>query len=699
MDPKDQILARMYVVLTLLSLVPLLVVGQVLLIHLTEGSELREQGRSQAASYIDLPAKRGAILDRAGRTLAVNAARYDLALDPTIAGFSNYQQTFFERLSKLTGQPAGSLRRKVRDRTSKQYVMLVRGMGEAQKEEVETWDIPGVILHPKFARRYNYGTMASHILGHVNTDLEGLAGVELQYDAYLRGTPGRRAAQRDRRGIRKAVVGGAVVEPKHGETVVLTIDLIRQTILEEELAKGVAESGATWGAALAVDPHTGAILALANVPTYDPNHAAVYSDAARRNHTVTDRLEPGSTFKLIGSVAALERGVVQMDDIVDTGAGWAVFGGRTMHDTHAHGKISFTDVIAQSSNIGMAKTASRMKPGDLYQYARNMGFGQPTWVDLPGEVAGTLRKPASWSGTSLTSISIGYEVEVTPLQLVMAYAALANGGLLRHPYIVAERRDLTGKTIWSADRDPARRDSVRRVFDEETAEQLIPAFTRVVDEGTAKNAQVEGLPIAGKTGTARKVVGGSYGSGRYRATFVGFFPADDPQVAMVVVMDEPKSSIYGGSVSAPVFQRVAKRWIGTFPKIAARMAPPDSLPSVKDLPVPDVTQQPAIVAVRQLRAAGYYVEEEAPSLAPVAKQTPEAGTPKKPGAHVRLVLAEGASDSTDTMPDLKGLSGREALFVLQKHGVQARLEGSGTVVEQSPEAGATLPREAVLRCR
>jgi cell division protein FtsI (penicillin-binding protein 3) len=572
-------------------------------------------------------------------------------------------------------------------------------MGEAQKEEVEAWDIPGVILHPKFARRYNYGYTASHILGHVNTDLEGLGGVELQYDAYLRGTPGRRAAQRDMRGVRKAVVGGAVVEPKHGETVVLTIDLIRQTILEEELAKGVAESGATWGTALAVDPHTGAILALANVPTYDPNRAAAFSEAARRNHAVTDHLEPGSTFKLIGSVAALERGLVEMDDIIDTGPGWHVFGGRTMKDTHAHGKITFTEVIAQSSNIGMAMTAERMKSGDLYQYARNMGFGQPTWVDLPGEVGGTLRKPKSWSATSRTSISIGYEVEVTPLQLVMAYAALANGGLLRHPYIVAERRDLTGKIIWSADRDPARRDSVRRVFDEDTARKLIPAFTRVVDEGTANNAQVEGLPVAGKTGTARKVVNGSYAGGRYRATFVGFFPADNPQVAMVVVMDEPKSSIYGGSVSAPVFQRVAERWIGTFPQIAARMAPPDSLPDMKDLPVPDVTHQPAMVAARHLRAAGYYVETDEPSMAPVTKQAPEAGTPKKPGAHVRLVLADATTDSTDTMPDVSGLSGREAMFVLQKHGVRARLEGSGVVVEQSPKAGAALPRDAVLRCR
>lgn len=698
MGPKDQILARMYVVLTLLSLLPLLVAGQVVWIHLSEGAELRTQGEKQARSFVELPAKRGAILDRSGRTLVVNAPRYDVALDPTYPGFEKVERSFFVKLSRLTGQSSNVLRRKVRDRTSEKYVLLVRGLSEAQKEAIDSWEIPGLILHPKFARRYNYGTTAAHVLGHVDADLTGKAGLELQYDAFLRGVPGRRAVQRDRRGVLKAAVGGAVVEPKHGETIVLTLDLIRQTMMEEELARGVEESGAQWGTAIAVDPHTGAILALANAPTYDPNRPAHFSTAARRNHAIVDRMEPGSTFKLVGAAAALEQGVVTIDEPVDTGAGWAVFHGRTMRDTHPHGVIPFADVIVVSSNVGMAKTAQKLKPGDLYQYARNLGFGQPTWVDLPGEVAGLLKKTSRWSGTTLTSMSIGYEVDVTPLQLLMAYSALANGGVLVQPYVVAERRDLTGRAIWQAEEDAARQDSIRRVFERETTQILRPAFERVVNEGTARQARVEGLPIAGKTGTARKVADGSYGAG-YRATFVGFFPADDPEVAMIVVMDEPKASIYGGGVSAPVFKRIAERWVGTFPAVAERLAPTEPLPEADVLPVPDVTNDPVTVAAHRLRAAGYRVASFAPSLQPVAQQVPEAGELKKPGAFVRLNLEEATQAPEPQLPDLTGRSAREAVFWLQAQGITVRLEGSGQVVSQSPKAGAALPQDVVLRCR
>ena len=694
--PKDQILARMYVVLTLLSLLPLMVAGRVVWIYLAESEALRVQGERQASSHVELPAKRGAILDRAGRILAVNAPRYDVALDPTVEGFSSIQHAFFEKLSRLTGRSARGLRQKVRERKSKKFVLLVRGLSEAQKEKVESWEVPGVILQPKFARRYNYGATMAHVLGHVDADGTGKAGLELRYDDFLKGVPGRRAVRRDRRGVIKTVVGGAVIEPKHGETVVLTLDLIRQTILEEELARGVEESGAAWGTAIAVNPNTGAILALANVPTYDPNRPSAFETGQRRNHAITDRLEPGSTFKLISAVALLEGGHVMMEDSIETGAGWIVFHGRTMRDTHANGTISFAEVIIKSSNVGMAKTATQMKPGDLFQYARNLGFGQPTWVDLPGEVGGLLKRPSQWSGTTLTSMSIGYEIDVTPLQLVMAYAALANGGLLLQPYLVAERRDLTGQTLWRAESDPARRDSVRRVFKKKTAQKLLPAFEGVVNEGTAKEAQVEGLPIAGKTGTARKAAGGSYGRG-YRATFVGFFPADDPQVAMVVVMDEPKTSGYGGIVSAPVFKRVAERWVGTFPAIAGRMAPAQALPDVQEQPVPDVSDQPASVAVHRLRAAGYRVAPVAPTATPVAGQMPEAGALKKPGTPVRLTLADEAEAPEAVMPDLTGLSAREAMFWLQARGVAVRFEGRGQVVRQSPEAGAALPKQVVLR--
>ena len=686
----------MYVVLTLLSLVPLAVAVQIVRIHVTQGEELREQGERQASSFVTIPAKRGAILDRAGRTLAVNTARYDLAVDPTARGFADASSSFFERLSKLTGRPASAFRRKVSGRSSPQYVLLLRAISEAQKEAIESWNVPGLLLDPSFARRYNYGRAAAHIIGHVSVDGGGIAGLELQYDEYLQGTDGQRAAKRDRLGQLKAFVQGKVVEPEHGESLLLTIDLIRQTVLEEELARGVAETGASWGSAVALDPYTGAILAMANMPTFDPNNAAAYSTDARRNRSITDRLEPGSTFKLVAAAAAVEQGLVALDDSVETGDGWAVIHGRTLHDTHAHGTVTFADVIALSSNVGTARVVSEMKPGVLYQYARNLGFGNPTWVDLPGEVQGLLKRPESWSGTSLTSIAIGYEVDVTPLQLVTAYAALANGGLLVRPYVVAERRDVFGNVTWRA-----RQDSIRRAFEAETARKLLPAFERAVAEGTAKLAAIDGLPVAGKTGTARKVSGGSYAPGAYRASFVGFFPADDPKVVMAVVLDEPKSSWYGGSAAAPIFQRTAERWIATYPEVAQRLSPPDSLPPFPVIDIPDVRGLPTVIAQRQLESRGYHVRARSDGgfIHPVALQSPAAGTPEAPGSTIRITAADSLGADGSKMPDVRGLSSRNALLWLTELGHDVRLDGVGTVVAQVPAPGEAIAGRILIKSR
>ena len=644
----------MYVVLTLLCLLPLAVGGRVLWVVLTDRAELQERGARQAQSRVDIPAMRGAILDRSGRALAINTARYDLALDPTIDGFSEQEDAFFEKLSTLTGRSARYFRRKVARRASPQYVRLLRNLPEEQAETIESWDMPWLILTPKFARRYNYGTTAAHVLGHVNADGEGLAGLELKYDEHLTGTPGWRAVKRNRRGQIRAMVGGKVVTPKHGQNLRLTIDLVRQTVLEDELQRGLEESGAAWGTAIAMDPHTGAILALANAPTYDPNRTARYSDFARRNRAITDRIEPGSTFKLVGAAAAVEQDVTEMTDSVETGDGWAVFHGRTMQDTHAYGTIPFSEVIVHSSNVGMAKTVRQMEPGTFYQYARNFGFGQSTWVDLPGEVAGVLKKPSAWSGTSLTSMAIGYEVAATPLQVLTAYAALANGGVLVQPHVVHARQSMRGETQWQYEPD-----SIRRAIQRRTAETLKPAFRQVVTQGTAEAAFVDGLDIAGKTGTALKASGGSYQPDAARASFVGFFPAEEPAVAMIVVLGNPQTSIYGGAVAAPIFRRIARRWASTFPQVTNYVAETRA----------EAQQQPQ-------------QQPSASETAPVAAAS----------------LAERAQAAAGAMPDLTGLGARDAMAWLADRDIDVKVRGHGTIVDQWPAAGETLATRAVLRC-
>ncbi len=635
---------------------------------------MRETGLRQARSQVLLAAKRGIILDAKGRTLVVNTPRYDIAVDPTYPGFDTQRDRFLVKLADLTGTSRRMLQRKIDRRTSAQFVRLVELTAD-QHTEVQRWNVPGVILEERFRRRYNYGSTAAHILGHVDSDGIGKAGLELKYDDFLQGTPGRRTLLRDRRGHRRIDAEGVVVQARDGETLVLTIDLIRQTILEEELLQGVQNARARRGSAVAVNPHTGAILAMANVPTFDPNNPQDAPVYAWRNSAITDRLEPGSSFKLIAATAAIDQGILDMDRIIDTGDGTLNINGRTMRDTEAMGEIPFRDVIAFSSNVGIAKTAQMMLPADLYTYARNYGFGQKTWIDLPGEVSGLLKKTDRWSSTTLTSMAIGYEIDVTPLQLLMAYSALANGGLLLQPYIVAERRDVTGKVLWRATHDSARRDSVRRVFNPATAEILKPAFIDVIERGTATSTKVEGLLIAGKTGTARKVVRGHYGSG-YRATFVGFFPADDPLVALVVVLDEPRTSIYGGAVSAPIFRRIAEQWIGTLPNLV--------LPAPE--PEPDTEPHPAI----QVNAERTWVELTRP-----IQPLPDNGRPRtlllkdmprnqKPAQHVR---ANAHSAAPDSMPDLRGLSARTAYFWLTAHGFSVELQGQGRVIAQSPEPG------------
>ncbi|MXW82637.1 MAG: transpeptidase family protein [Rhodothermaceae bacterium] len=670
-------LSRMYVVLTALAVLPFIILGRLVWLQVDQGDDLREAGLRQAQSQELLLPKRGDIVDTAGRALAVNSPKYDLALDPTVPGFEAQKDDFLHRLATLTGTSSTQLHRRIDRRKSEQFVRLVNLTPE-QRTEIDSWNVPGVLLEERFQRRYVYGQTAAHVLGHVDVDGIGRAGLELEYDQYLQGEPGRRTLLRDRRGYRRIDAAGIVIPPKDGETLVLTIDLIRQTIMEEELAAGVAEARAKRGSAIAVDPRSGAILAIANVPTFDPNVPLNAPVSSWRNSAITDRLEPGSSFKLIGASAALETGVTSMDRLVDTGDGELVLDGRTLHDTHPHGEISFSEVISKSSNIGMALTSELMSAEHLYRYARNYGFGQKTWIDLPGEVAGLLKRVNRWSRTTKASLTIGYEVDVTPLQMVMAYSALANGGLLRQPYVVSERRDVTGRVLWRAADDPARTDSIRRVLEPETVQTLLPALINVVNIGTATQAQTEEFTIAGKTGTARKVVRGRYGSG-YRATFVGFYPAEDPQVTMIVVLDEPRTSIYGGQVAAPIFKRISERWIATFdPPTPSTPAP------VPPRPLDKLVQQALAQRGPSKRSPAY------------TRLASERATAVRTESNARMPSASLIRTS-EVMPDVIGLDARTAWFRLAADGFRVQLSGQGHVVAQSPEPGARVDTKVVLQ--
>ena len=693
MRVKENIQLRMHLVMVLLGMIPLAIAGKVLWISIGGGAPLADAGERQARTEVEVPAMRGSIYDRAGRALVVNTASYNLALDPTIQGFAQVESSFFENLSQLTGKPAAHFRRRVAERTSPQYVLLHRDLTEAQKEEIDAWEVPGALLVPVRMRRYNYNEVAAHVVGHVSNDGSGHSGIEKQYDEFLGGVPGRRAVQRDRNGNIKAYVAGKTRAPQNGETLELTLDLVLQSILEDELLAGIAATEAAWGTVVAMDPRTGGILGMANAPVYDPNRFNEFDSADRRNRAITDHVEPGSTFKLVAAVASLETGRVAIDDSIDTGeSGYAVVDGRGLHDLRGYGVISYEDAIAKSSNIAIARTVSGMDRGVFFQYARNLGFGQRTYIDLPGEVPGRVKKPREWSRTTLSSMSIGYEVEATPLQILSAYSALANGGLLMQPHVVKRRLDASGQLLWEAKATP-----VRRAFSEAIADSLLPAFMEVVETGTAKLARIDGVSMAGKTGTARVIKNGEYQRTLHRASFVGFFPAEDPEVALLLMLAEPRKRGNSGVITAPIVKNIVRRWVSAQPQTHDVMQ--TLAVSETPAPLPHIEGLPAVIAEDRLRIRGYDVESVTPERAFHTVSAPVTETNRRVQMQRPVRLEIATPDSVAMMPDLTGLSLRQAIHWLHAVGMDVKIEGSGMVVGQHPEAGEPLVATAVLRCR
>ena len=703
--------------LALMTVIPFIVAVQVIRLGLLENDELRKIGERQARTEIEIPALRGTIRDAANRVLADDRVREIIVIDPTVDGFQQNLMRHYAVLSKATGLSVNTIDRRVRGRESKKYLVLSRDVTLNEDTRSAVQKIPGVSIRKEFSRHYNYGRSGPHVRGYVDIDMKGLEGVEKQYDEILSGKPGRRVAIRDRRGVRKMLPGGKVIEPQHGESIKLTINIVHQTIMEEELASGSEAAGATWSSAIALDPFTGAILAMANYPSYDLNHPAGVPTVNRKNRSIVNRFEPGSTFKLIAAVTAIETGVVAMSDTFDTGAGYDRIAGWPVRDTRGHGRIPFTEVISLSSNIGFAQLSEDLDHGAYYQYARALGFGQTLGIDLPGEVSGKLIRPSSWSGSTLSSMSRGYGIDATALQLLVAYSALANGGLVVKPFIVSERFDHAGNTVWKI-----RPDSIRRAFSRETAATLLPAFENVVISGTARTAQLRGVRVAGKTGTAKKAANGSYSSGKYRASFVGFFPAENPRVAMIVVMDEPRSSIYGGHTAAPVFQKIAERWIPLFPDIQRTGRPVDlqearsEQDSEKDAAAevtaaacaPGATDATCATAAACAPGAAdpMCATEVTMRISDAANFPAEIARRRLSLLNVQNTISgmEGRHDSnekieTTGMPDLIGMGARDASFILALRGIRVRLEGNGRVVSQSPLPGKKPGENVLLRLR
>jgi cell division protein FtsI (penicillin-binding protein 3) len=702
-NQRSAILSRMFIVFGLVLLVPFAIGMQLFRINFVEGPKLRELWNEQAIDYIPIPAQRGNIYDEDGSLLATNSVAYKVALDPKISGLTRSQvRQICDTLAKYTASPSEHYLQKIDSAPSRsRYVVLNKNIDTEAHEALQQLNIRGVILEEDYQRRYSFGALAAHTLGFVNHAMNGMTGLEKKYNAELSGEDGVQQVRRERNGRISAYLGAPRKKPQQGYSLYTTIDSHIQAILEEELKAGIDRTESSHGSAIVMDPRTGAIKAMANYPTFDPNNPASLDKENRRNFAISDMIEPGSTFKLVTAIAAVEQEKVDFDEKFETPEDGKIrIHGQWMRDHDPLGTLTFPQVIEKSSNVATAEIAMRLSKDTFYQYSRNMGFGTSTNIDLPGEETGRLPKPYEWSEVTLPWMSIGYELQVTPIQLAQAYAAFANKGQMMRPYLVEKIADSNDNIVWQHN-DVI----VRQIARKSTIEKLYPVFRDVVsDSGTAAPAQVRGLPIAGKTGTAQKYIEGRYRN-EYRSSFVGFFPAQNPRYVCLIVLDDPDVyPPYGGHTAGPIFQQTAKRIAGLDNEIEKQIIEREQNNNIWAL-TPDLrglTKEEAKALLEEQRLA--YTIEGTGHI--ITKQAPEPGKKLKPEEEIKLDLSDAANTDTTQLPegyaiipDVGGMSMRKATMLINSSGFEVQMIGSGTVYTQFPRPGDMMKQGRTITVR
>jgi cell division protein FtsI (penicillin-binding protein 3) len=618
----------------------IVVVGRLIQIQLVRHDDYTLRATRQQERTLSLNPVRGSIRDSRGRILAESVSAESVYADP---------QAIVDRkaaaraLAPIVGPVVGDDAREIEKRLAADsgFVWIARQLPMNVADAVHKLKLPGIYFLEEHRRSYPRGTLAANVIGYTGVDGEGLAGIEHSFDSYVRGRAGKVTILRDARRGAYLVGAEGANRPVDGNHVVLTIDSIVQFITERSLAAAVDKYHAAGGSAIVMDPRDGSILAMASVPTYDPNDFGDYPPIAWHNRNVQDMYEPGSTFKIVTASAGLEEGVVTPSQIIDCGNGEIDIAGTAIHEHGGtrYGLLSFEEVMMHSSNVGAIRVGLGVGPSRFYDYIHRFGFGERTGIELPGETAGLVRRTEKWSALSNASMSIGQEIGVTPLQVIDAVATVANGGVRIAPHIVDRVVDDRGNVLWHP---PA--PQPKRVISEKTAAVLNEILKSVVARGTGQQAALPEHIVAGKTGTAQKKAPGraGYSFDKVVASFAGYVPADRPRLAILVVVDEPKGAQYGGTIAAPAFREIAEatlRYLNVPPSIPARS-----------------------------------VGAEVPLLAAFSqKQAPTA--------------------SASGVPDLRGLDARAAIARATAAGLLVRAQGSGVVQAQQPSPGEAAPAD------
>jgi cell division protein FtsI/penicillin-binding protein 2 len=655
-------------------------------IQVLDHGRLAREATAQQTTRVILEPERGLIYDRHLRPLAENVALSQISVRPREVQNPAAAAAF---LRKAAGSGAVSRFQAGRVR-HRMYVRVTQQLRPDQELAMTTASLPrGVHVDPVPARVYPLDEVARSVVGVVGLEGNGLEGLEFVYDRDLKGTAGWATLFQNGRGLAYELPGSMVKLPDPGASLVTTLDQDAQTIAVMKLREAIANTGAKSAMAIFADPRTGDILAMATVDGPGADRRA-----GHRNRLVSDQYEPGSTFKILAGCAALEEGVVAPDDSFWVFRGEADLGGFKIHDSHPEtGWFTFRSATARSSNVCYAQIGSKVGAERLYRTARLFGFGQPTRVNIPGEAPGQIRPPSRWSARSLATISIGQEVLVTPVQMLMAYAAVANGGTLLRPRIASALVDESGRPVRTVPIE-----HVRRVVSEETARTFRSFLREAVVSGTATEAEIPWCEVAGKTGTAQKwTPEGGYHSGRYYSSFIGMAPADNPRLVGMVILDEPRGAYYGGSVAAPVWREIVTAWAaqGRGPiEMKSPVLPTAALVSAPSGdPIPDVRLLPADRAALLLERAGFHARTMGVG-GRVASQSPPPGSEARHGDVVELTLAPEQGTTESVVPDLRGLPVRDALSRLSALAIPVgRVVGTGSVVTQEPVPGAAVRPE------
>jgi cell division protein FtsI (penicillin-binding protein 3) len=643
----------------------LVVCARLIYLQFSQYENLANRARQQQQNEIETSPTRGELLDRQERQLARSVQTVSLFIDPDGLDTATLDRNAQQIAQSLNLKQAELTRdfRKAHD-DKKRFVWIARRLDADLANKVVELKLPGVQTQLEPKRYYPNGSLAAHVLGYVGLDGKGLGGVEQFYNAKISGEPGQLFVEKDANG---KPYEGYEIAAKPGQTVILTIDQTIQYQAEQALQAAVQQSRAKSGSVIVLDPRSGEILALANAPTFDPNRVSDAKPETRSNWALQNIYEPGSTFKVVAFSAALEKHLARVDERIDCQMGAITVAGRVVHDHKRFGLLTIPEALAKSSNVAAIKLGIRVGDQTMYDYIRRFGFGSKTGIELPGETNGILRRVDRWQPSSIGSIAIGQEVGVTPVQMVAAFGALANDGMRVAPHLIREVRDSGGNVVYRAQPEQ------RRVISAETAIALRGMLEGVTLHGTAKKAQLDGYSAAGKTGTAQKIdpKTRSYSATKFVGSFVGFAPVSNPQVVIIVVIDEPAGAYHGGDVAAPVFRAVAEQVLPTLaiePDIETKSAP--------DLIAQQVDENPE--RAEKIREEQAQSEEQRKATMPTVDSN---------GGKGGEVVYANSTRNAILMPDLRGRSVRDVARTCAQLGLQVEARGEGKVLKQSPSAG------------